>query len=200
MSRIRRRRATTPPREHGAPSGRAATADTRLGRPGTTTAAPPIGGGGALARRATRLREHPGGAAAPTRPPAGRGPTPTVARPRGRRPCSDRRRWQRRSPRRRRRSGSDGALRVADLGDVRAGLAIVGVVLGRFLGRGEAVELLEPGRHAGCASGALHPRPEALAGLSLAGEATDHTGGRLGGVLGRQAKGLVTEVDLLLPD
>ena len=46
------------------------------------------------------------------------------------------------------------------------------------------------------AAGAVEPRAEHLAGLALVGEAAHDPDGGLGGVLGRQAQGLLAEVDL----
>src|SRR3954453_15478180 len=62
------------------------------------------------------------------------------------------------------------ALRVADLGHVGAGLAVVDVVLGPVVGGREDVELLEPLGDGLGPAGSVHPVTEDLAGLPLLGE------------------------------
>src|SRR5688572_10436215 len=97
-------------------------------------------------------------------------------------------------------SSHAGALAGADLGLVRAGLVVVHVVLGRLVGRGELVELLELGGDGLGPAGPVHPLAERLAGLALVGEPADDPHRGLGRVLGREAQRLVTEVHLLLAD
>src|SRR3954451_1472829 len=64
-------------------------------------------------------------------------------------------------------SPSRRALRVADLGHVGAGLAVVHVELGALVGGRELVELLQPlGDDLGAAD-PVHPVPEDLTGLAL---------------------------------
>src|SRR5262245_19558839 len=90
------------------------------------------------------------------------------------------------------------ALAGTDFGGIRPGLVVVDVVVGPFLGRGELVELLELGGDRLGPAGPLHPGPERLAGGALVREPADDPHGRLGRVLGRQAEGLLAEVDLRL--
>src|SRR5262245_27522909 len=90
------------------------------------------------------------------------------------------------------------ALAGADFGRVRPGLVVVDVELGAVLRGGELVELLELGADGLGPAGPVHPRAERLAGRALLGEAPDDAHRGLGGVLGRQAQGLLAEVDLCL--
>src|SRR5918996_4647958 len=91
-----------------------------------------------------------------------------------------------------------GAFADPDLGLVGARLVVVDVELGPLLGRGELVELLEIDGDGLGPAGPIHPLAERLARLSLVGEAPHHPHRGLGRVPGRQAQGLVPEVDLLL--
>src|SRR5215213_6476612 len=78
---------------------------------------------------------------------------------------------------------SSGALAGADLCDVRSRLAIVDVEVGVVLDTREGVEVLERLAHLGCASGAVEPRAERLARLTLVGEAAHHLHRSFGRVL-----------------
>src|SRR5687767_4796131 len=62
---------------------------------------------------------------------------------------------------------SRSALRVAGLGHVRTGLAVVDVVLGAILGRGELVEVAQVLGDRLHATGPVDPRAEHLARLAL---------------------------------
>src|SRR5262245_15708986 len=95
---------------------------------------------------------------------------------------------------------SCGALAVADFRHVRPGLAEVDVEL-RVLGRvGERVEVGQRLAHRGGAAAAVEPAAERLAGLAVGRELADdaHDGLRRG--LGRELRGLLTELDLHVAD
>src|SRR3954454_5065486 len=92
------------------------------------------------------------------------------------------------------------ALRVADLGHGRTGLAVVDVEVGCLFGRGPVVHVLQLGTDGGSATGASQPVVEALAGDALVGEAAHDVHGGLRGALGGQARGLLAELDLGLTD
>src|SRR5262245_19155357 len=73
-----------------------------------------------------------------------------------------------------------------DLGLVRTRLVVVDVELGPVVGRGELVQVLEPGGDGLGATRTVHPLPEGLAGRAFVGESPHDPHGGLGRPLRRQ--------------
>src|SRR5262245_61428631 len=73
-----------------------------------------------------------------------------------------------------------------DLGLVGTGLVVVDVELGPVVGRGELVQVLEPGGDRLGATRTVHPLPEGFAGRAFVGESPHDPHGGLGRPLRRQ--------------
>ena len=94
---------------------------------------------------------------------------------------------------------SDSALRVAHGRNERAGLVVVTVELRCIVEAGEHVEVFQCLPDGVGTTDAVHPTPEGFACVAFGSELAHHAHYGLRCGLGRQAGGLLTEVDLLLP-